>query len=285
MTELELVVVAVDDRIPDDSRRDPGACRRRPAAAVHPRAATSSSSAVPCSMRTRSPATASPRPAIRSQCCCVPTALVGRRWLHRELRVGDTVLARGPRSAFAPVLRATRHLLVAAGIGITPMVSHLRSARRWGREVELLYVHRPGRGAHVDDVEALTDDATIFTDRESFAAALNHALANQPLGTHLYVCGPDVLHGRRHRTGGRPGLAREPGARRALRHRRVRPRRAVRRAPEHTGDTLHRRVGRLAAGGPAGARPRRAQPLPAGRVRRMPHRGRAQARYCIGTST
>ncbi|MBJ7338929.1 PDR/VanB family oxidoreductase [Mycolicibacterium sp.] len=114
----------------------------------------------------------------------------GSEWIHRELHLGDTVIARAPRSAFAPILRASRHLLVAAGIGITPMVSHLRSARRWGRGVELLYIHREGRGAHLDDVAALADDATVLTERTAFLIALDGALARQPLGTHAYVCGP-----------------------------------------------------------------------------------------------
>jgi ferredoxin-NADP reductase len=114
----------------------------------------------------------------------------GSDWIHRELRAGDTIAARAPCSAFAPVLRASRHLLIAAGIGITPMVSHLRSARRWGREAVLLYIHREGRGAHIDDINALTDCATIFTRRGPFLAAVNRALAGQPFGTHAYVCGP-----------------------------------------------------------------------------------------------
>ncbi|MDW5612270.1 MULTISPECIES: PDR/VanB family oxidoreductase [Mycolicibacterium] len=114
----------------------------------------------------------------------------GSRWIHDELAVGDTVLARPPRSAFAPILRARRHLLVAAGIGITPMVSHLRSARLWGRDARLLYIHRPGRGAYVDTVRSLTDHASIHTLREEFVAELSTTLADQPLGTHLYVCGP-----------------------------------------------------------------------------------------------
>ncbi|GLP80488.1 PDR/VanB family oxidoreductase [Mycobacterium antarcticum] len=118
-----------------------------------------------------------------------PDGSGGSGWIH-QLDVGDTVATRPPRSAFAPVLRATRHLLVAAGIGITPMVSHLRSARRWGRDAELLYVHRPGRGAHVQDVERLTAAVSIFTDRAAFTSALAGALARQPLGTHLYLCGP-----------------------------------------------------------------------------------------------
>lgn len=123
----------------------------------------------------------------------------GSRWIHDELAVGDTVLARAPRSAFAPVLRARRHLLVAAGIGITPMVSHLRSARLWGRDARLLYLHRPGRGAYIDTVRELTDHVSIHTERAAFVAEVTTTLADQPLGTHLYVCGPaafiDVVTG------------------------------------------------------------------------------------------
>ncbi|MDZ4265513.1 MAG: PDR/VanB family oxidoreductase, partial [Mycobacterium sp.] len=117
----------------------------------------------------------------------------GSRWIHDELAAGDTVVTRLPRSAFAPVLRARRHLLVAAGIGITPMVSHLRSARLWGRDARLLYIHREGRGAYVDTVRALTDHASIHTTRDEFLAELSTSLADQPFGTHLYICGPALF--------------------------------------------------------------------------------------------
>ncbi len=114
----------------------------------------------------------------------------GSQWIHDELAVGDTLIARPPRSAFAPVLRARRHLLVAAGIGITPMISHLRSARLWGRDARLLYIHRVGRGAYLDTIRDLTEHASVHTRRADFAIELSAALADQPFGTHLYVCGP-----------------------------------------------------------------------------------------------
>jgi ferredoxin-NADP reductase len=114
----------------------------------------------------------------------------GSRWIHDELALGDTVAAGPPRSAFAPVLRARRHLLVAAGIGITPMVSHLRSAQLWGRDVRLLYIHREGRGAYVDTIAQLGGHSAIHTVRAAFNEELLAALADQPFGTHLYVCGP-----------------------------------------------------------------------------------------------
>lgn len=113
----------------------------------------------------------------------------GSRWIH-TLALGDTVEIREPRSAFAPVLGASRHLLIAAGIGITPMVSHLRSAKRWGREAQLLYVHREGRGAYVEEIKSLTDNARFFTDRAAFLAELSATLGDSPFGTHAYLCGP-----------------------------------------------------------------------------------------------
>ncbi len=72
----------------------------------------------------------------------------GSRWVH-ALTTGDRVEVTPPRSAFPPVLAARRHLLVAGGIGVTPILSHLRSAVRWGRDVEGLYAHRPGAAAHL----------------------------------------------------------------------------------------------------------------------------------------
>ena len=124
----------------------------------------------------------------------VPDGAGGSRWVHERLGVGDTVAAQLPRSAFAPVARARRHLLVAGGIGVTPIVSHLRAARTWGREVQVLYVFREGYAAHVDDVLALTDGAAeLLHDRASFLVRLERVLAEQPLGTHLYVCGPGAM--------------------------------------------------------------------------------------------
>lgn len=119
-----------------------------------------------------------------------PDGAGGSNWLHRSVALGHTVAVQPPRSAFAPVQRAARHLLIAAGIGITPMVSHVRSARRWGRSVWLMYVHREGRGAHVDELREMVEHAETFTDRARFTARLGPVLATQPFGTHLYVCGP-----------------------------------------------------------------------------------------------
>jgi dimethylamine monooxygenase subunit B len=189
VTKLELLVTAIDDGLPGVrtltlARSDGG---------VLPSFTPGSHLVIECGDTANAYSLTSDSVAPREYTVSVlecPQGAGGSRWIHHELGVGDSVMARPPRSAFAPVLRARRHLLIAAGIGITPMVSHLRSAQRWGREVSLLYLHRAGRGAYVDEIKALTDYAQIFTERATFLDELSSALATQPFGTHLYVCGP-----------------------------------------------------------------------------------------------
>ena len=199
MTRLELLVAAVDDAVPGVRTLHLVAAAATPLPPFPPGAHI----VLECIAAEGDPPVANaysltgdgicPTEYVVSVLEC-PDGAGGSRWIHRKLRIGDTVVARPPRSAFAPVLRAARHLLVAAGIGITPMVSHLRAARRWGRDVQLLYVHRAGRGACLDEIKHLTDGrdevARVFTDRLAFHAELRHALATQPFGAHVYICGP-----------------------------------------------------------------------------------------------
>lgn len=116
--------------------------------------------------------------------------------MHR-LCVGDRVNVSRPRSAFAPASTATHHLLVAAGIGITPILSHARAAVERGNTASMIYLHRPDAGAHVAEArELLGPGLTALvecTNRGSFQDVLAEALITQPLGTHVYVCGPVVF--------------------------------------------------------------------------------------------
>ncbi|WP_324290681.1 PDR/VanB family oxidoreductase [Arthrobacter sp. H14-L1] len=128
----------------------------------------------------------------------------GSLTMHR-LTIGDRVRVSLPRSAFAPAATATHHLLVAAGIGITPVLSHARSAAEWDIAASLIYVHRPGSGAHVAEARELLGPAlTECSDRDSFLKVLTEKLTTQQLGTHLYVCGPTAFmetvldHAREH---------------------------------------------------------------------------------------
>ncbi|MFC8044878.1 PDR/VanB family oxidoreductase [Nocardia sp. NPDC057353] len=123
-----------------------------------------------------------------------PAGRGGSRWVH-GLRPGDRVRVDPPRSAFAPVADARHHLLVAGGIGVTPLLAHVRAALTWGRSFRLHYAHRPGHGAHADELRALCGDRLeVAHSAAALWAALGPALRRQPLGTHLYVCGPAALN-------------------------------------------------------------------------------------------
>jgi ferredoxin-NADP reductase len=114
----------------------------------------------------------------------------GSAWAHR-LRPGDPVDAVAPRATFAVAARARRHLLVAGGIGITPLLSHVRWHRRWGGDFTLYYACRPGRAAHAGELRSLCGSRLHTAEsRDELWAALGPALRRQPLGTQLYVCGP-----------------------------------------------------------------------------------------------
>ncbi|HEU0163860.1 MAG TPA: PDR/VanB family oxidoreductase [Thermomicrobiales bacterium] len=115
----------------------------------------------------------------------------GSDWLHDHVLPGDQLGISKPRSAFAPVLTATSHLLIAAGIGITPILSHLKAARRWNRAFSLVYGVSAERAPHLDEVLALAGDrVTIAEGRVALTAAATDALRQQPIGTHAYACGP-----------------------------------------------------------------------------------------------
>ncbi|MFT3660279.1 MAG: PDR/VanB family oxidoreductase [Gordonia sp. (in: high G+C Gram-positive bacteria)] len=118
----------------------------------------------------------------------------GSRWLHERVAVGDELTVEIPRSAFAPIAAATRHLLIAGGIGVTPILSHLRAAHRWGRPVQVMYAFGEGRAAHLHHIAELAGPAAeFFDDRAEFTARLARTLVEQPIGTHLYVCGPGPM--------------------------------------------------------------------------------------------
>ncbi|SNT52678.1 PDR/VanB family oxidoreductase [Rhodococcoides kyotonense] len=114
----------------------------------------------------------------------------GSRWVH-ALAVGDVVSAGRPRSAFAPVATARHHVLVAGGIGVTPILSHVRAAVQWGRSFEVLYAFRDGHGAHVEELRELAGDRlTTVGSSSELRAVVASALADRPLGSHVYSCGP-----------------------------------------------------------------------------------------------
>jgi vanillate O-demethylase ferredoxin subunit len=122
----------------------------------------------------------------------------GSRHLHESLRVHDRVKIGLPRNNFYLNSSATRHILVAGGIGITPLKAMMHALVRAGAEFVLHYCARdPAHAAFVDQLIALagTNRVCLHYDGPSHGGRLNVAtlLREHKAGTHLYHCGPPGL--------------------------------------------------------------------------------------------
>ncbi|MEO5733210.1 MAG: cytochrome P450/oxidoreductase [Rubrivivax sp.] len=124
-----------------------------------------------------------------------PEGRGGSRWLHETLRVGDRLDIRGPRNHFRLDEQAPALLLIAGGIGITPIISMALRAKTLGMSYALHYCGRSRRAmAFVDALKAahgsqmklhVADEGT----RADLPALLAQMRSAEP-GTHVYACGP-----------------------------------------------------------------------------------------------
>ncbi|MGW5387123.1 PDR/VanB family oxidoreductase [Nocardia sp. NPDC003963] len=106
--------------------------------------------------------------------------------LHRDIRPGDALRARGPRNAFTFVA-APAYLFVAGGIGITPILPMVRAAGGRGR---LTYT---GRSRASMPFVADLPGATIRPDDEYGPPDIPELIAAAPRGAAVYVCGPPPM--------------------------------------------------------------------------------------------
>ena len=118
----------------------------------------------------------------------------GSREVHDRLRLGDVLDVGEPRNDFA-LVDAPRYLLLAGGIGITPilaMVEALRS-RPQPPEVTLLYGGRSRAAMAFTDRLAGFGGVHLHPQDEVGLPDLERAFADSPAGTAVYCCGPPAM--------------------------------------------------------------------------------------------
>ena len=119
----------------------------------------------------------------------------GSRAIHDEVRQGDTVRIGVPRNQFPLAPDAPHHLLLAGGIGVTPILSMAERLFSSGMPFDMHYCARStDRMAFVERINAagFHDRARLHVDDGDPGQRFDLAavLAAAPAGTHLYVCGP-----------------------------------------------------------------------------------------------
>ncbi|MFS4551587.1 PDR/VanB family oxidoreductase [Comamonas resistens] len=124
-----------------------------------------------------------------------PASRGGSAAVHEQLQAGQQITISAPRNHFALHRPAQKHLLLAGGIGITPILAMARDLARESADFELHYCGRAReRMAFADVIEAApwAGKAQLHVDEASGKSALDLGALLQPVqpGVHLYVCGP-----------------------------------------------------------------------------------------------
>ncbi len=116
----------------------------------------------------------------------------GSLFMHRHVKPGMEMVISHPVNLFGLDTRAKKHLMIVGGIGITPFLAQVAQLTRQGGRWEMHYAARNrALGAYMDRLtEAHSDRVHCYFDEEKQQIDLRRILATQPIGTHLYVCGP-----------------------------------------------------------------------------------------------
>lgn len=123
----------------------------------------------------------------------------GSRQLHDTVKAGDVIEISAPRNSFPVHDEAKRHVFIAGGIGITPILSMVRTLDRQGATWRLHYCVRSLRKAAFLDLLAggsLARHTMLYVDGGDPTKGLDTAKvvsAEKAEGTHLYCCGPPGL--------------------------------------------------------------------------------------------
>jgi ferredoxin-NADP reductase len=118
----------------------------------------------------------------------------GSAYVHGELHPAAQVDVRGPRNHF-PLVTAPRYLLIAGGIGITPILPMVATVAGSGAEWELHYGGRNRRSmAFLDLIEATPGERVITYPLDEVGLIdLDRIVAAPRPDTLVYCCGPESL--------------------------------------------------------------------------------------------
>jgi ferredoxin-NADP reductase len=136
----------------------------------------------------------------------------GSKFVHETVRVGDIITVSHPKNNFSLQEQAGHSVLIAGGIGITPLLSMIRRLEALGRSWELFYAARTRlAAAFLDELNTLRPNVHLNLhvnfDQESSGRMfdLSAIIEKVPADAHIYCCGPvPMLEAFEAATAGRP---------------------------------------------------------------------------------
>lgn len=118
----------------------------------------------------------------------------GSIWAHDTIKPGSSLHVSAPRNNLPLAANATRHILVAGGIGITPFVAMAHALAARGEDFTIHYCARsPGDAPLLAELSAICG-ARLRCWFSSRGARFDPAMLGcAEAGTHVYACGPQRL--------------------------------------------------------------------------------------------
>lgn len=118
----------------------------------------------------------------------------GSRTIHDSIQVGDRLKISAPRNHFALLQGVRKTILLAGGIGVTPLLSMAETLTRQGADFEFHYACRSRkRAAFLDrlgDAAYASCTRLWFDDEPGRSLNLEVLLASPAPDIHVYICGP-----------------------------------------------------------------------------------------------
>jgi len=121
----------------------------------------------------------------------------GSSFLHDQVRVGDILTVSAPKNNFPLREDADASVLIAGGIGITPLLSMIRRLESLERRWDLFYAARTrGAAAFLDELGSLRPNVhlnlpvDVDDERSGRMFDLASIVRKAPAQAHLYCCGP-----------------------------------------------------------------------------------------------
>ena len=119
----------------------------------------------------------------------------GSKAIFEKVHVGRLLVISLPRNNFCLAKGARRHVLVAGGIGITPLMSMAYALEAASQDFVLHYCTRsPQRTALLQELQPLLRKGKAFIHHDggdpSKGLDLDGLLSHYDAGSHLYFCGP-----------------------------------------------------------------------------------------------
>ncbi len=121
----------------------------------------------------------------------------GSLGMHRDIREGDTIMVSAPKNDL-PLVPGSRYLLIAGGIGITPLLSMFRKLSREGHEqVTLIYSTRTSEdAAYLDELSNGPFARNVILHHSHVGDNGNFDFwpyLRTPQDMHIYYCGPKPM--------------------------------------------------------------------------------------------